>query len=670
MSEHTEAAAETTDYQALQQRIAELEQQVNQLKMYQQCFDTLPIPLQIYLPDGTMAAMNSASEQYWKARREQSVGKFNLLQVAELQAEGVPTLFQQAAEGTYVETSPIPLNASELHIEHTGIDTNWIITSYFPISNESEVPQYVGVMNRDITAVVERTQALEVAQAQLQESQNLFTGLIAYSPSSIFVKNTEGTVIVANQQIERLFEMEPGTMVGKTAYDLLPKAMADAVWQSELQVLETGEPLLVAETIQAPDGIHTLLTSKFPIYNTQDEVYAIGGIITDITEQRQAEEQLRMTQFAVDKAADSVFLIRADARFAYVNDMVCQALGYTREELLTMGVDDVDPMFPMEQWNTFWEDIKQHTSTRIETQHRRKDGTTFPVEVRLNFFTYRNQEYMYAFARDITESQQKEKELRRYAAIIEAGIDGVAIADPDKVPLMVNRAFRLMIGAALDAEPAQINMGDSRPAWAKRLVKEEAIPTALRDGIWSGETALLHLQTGEEIPVSQVLMAHKLDDGTIDFFSTIVRDLTPIKQAESERTALQQQVIDAQQHAIRELSTPLIPLSRSVVLMPLIGSIDSNRAQLVMETLLEGIASHQAETAIIDITGVSVVDTQVANALVQTAQAVQLLGAQVVLTGIGPTMAQTLVHLGADLSSITTRGSLQSAVVDALQRDR
>jgi anti-anti-sigma regulatory factor len=85
-----------------------------------------------------------------------------------------------------------------------------------------------------------------------------------------------------------------------------------------------------------------------------------------------------------------------------------------------------------------------------------------------------------------------------------------------------------------------------------------------------------------------------------------------------------------------------------------------------MESLLEGVAHHQAETAILDITGVSVVDTQVANALIQAAQAVKLLGAQVVLTGIGPAMAQTLVGLGADLSSIVTRGNLQSGIAYAI----
>jgi len=122
----------------------------------------------------------------------------------------------------------------------------------------------------------------------------------------------------------------------------------------------------------------------------------------------------------------------------------------------------------------------------------------------------------------------------------------------------------------------------------------------------------------------------------------------------------------AQEAALRELSTPLIPVSDDVVVMPLIGAIDSRRAQQVLETLLHGLANRRATTAILDITGVLVVDTQVANALLQAAQAVRLLGARVILTGVRPEVAQTLVGLGVDLRGIITRSTLQSGIADAL----
>jgi rsbT co-antagonist protein RsbR len=122
--------------------------------------------------------------------------------------------------------------------------------------------------------------------------------------------------------------------------------------------------------------------------------------------------------------------------------------------------------------------------------------------------------------------------------------------------------------------------------------------------------------------------------------------------------------------AIRELSTPLLPISKHVVVMPLVGTIDSQRAQQVMEALLEGISAYHATTVIVDITGVRVVDTQVAQALLQSAQAARLLGAKVFLTGIQPQIAQTLVQLGADLSGIVTHSTLQAGIAQVLLKHR
>jgi rsbT co-antagonist protein RsbR len=187
--------------------------------------------------------------------------------------------------------------------------------------------------------------------------------------------------------------------------------------------------------------------------------------------------------------------------------------------------------------------------------------------------------------------------------------------------------------------------------------------------------------TGElkDIWVDFVYQPIKNDQGEVERILSFAIDVTEKvlarQQVERLNTDLQQQIaertlqleqIELQQAAIRELSAPLLPLADRVLAMPLIGSIDSHRAQEIMETLLEGISAYQAEIAIIDITGVKVVDTQVAQALIRTAQAVKLLGARVVLTGIQPQIAQTLVHLGADLGNIITRSTLQSGIIYAL----
>jgi len=157
-------------------------------------------------------------------------------------------------------------------------------------------------------------------------------------------------------------------------------------------------------------------------------------------------------------------------------------------------------------------------------------------------------------------------------------------------------------------------------------------------------------------------------DGNLAYAMIAFTDITERKAAEAtlRQTISQEEIIRAQAATLRELSTPLIPINDQVMVMPLIGTVDSYRTQQVMDSLLQGIATNHAQIAIIDITGVPVVDSQVADALVRAARAVRLLGARVVLTGIRPEVAQTLVGLGIDLSGIVTRGSLQSGIAYAL----
>ncbi len=155
--------------------------------------------------------------------------------------------------------------------------------------------------------------------------------------------------------------------------------------------------------------------------------------------------------------------------------------------------------------------------------------------------------------------------------------------------------------------------------------------------------------------------------GTMIGIVTLAQDITEQRRAEDAHIQLQEQIITLQRAALAELSTPLIPINDQIVVMPLIGSIDAARAQDILNTLLHGVSTTRARVAILDITGIPLVDTQIANVLIQAAQAAQLLGAEVVLTGIRPEVAQTLVGLGVNLQKIITRGTLQSGIAYAMQ---
>ena len=129
-----------------------------------------------------------------------------------------------------------------------------------------------------------------------------------------------------------------------------------------------------------------------------------------------------------------------------------------------------------------------------------------------------------------------------------------------------------------------------------------------------------------------------------------------------------EQIIARQQEELIELSTPVVQLWEGVLALPLIGTLDSERTQVVMESLLEQLVATSSSIAVIDITGVPTVDTLVAQHLLKTVAAAQLMGADCIISGIRPQIAQTIVHLGIDLSSVATKASLADAFALALKR--
>jgi PAS domain S-box-containing protein len=136
-------------------------------------------------------------------------------------------------------------------------------------------------------------------------------------------------------------------------------------------------------------------------------------------------------------------------------------------------------------------------------------------------------------SRDVTVRRQSEEAQARFIRILEATPDYVGMATADGYPFYINAAGRRLIGVGQD-DPLDFHFSATHPDWANAIVLEEGFPTAIRDGSWRGENALLH-RDGHEIPVSQVLLAHRAPDGTVEYLSTIIRDLSDRKHAEIER---------------------------------------------------------------------------------------------------------------------------------------
>lgn len=139
------------------------------------------------------------------------------------------------------------------------------------------------------------------------------------------------------------------------------------------------------------------------------------SIVHDVTERKKAETGWRLSQFCIDHAAIGIFRIDEHGKIIEVNEQACASLGYSREELCALTVFDIDPTFVPEKWLDHRKQMRAKGSGTIETLHRRKDGSVFPVEVTVNYFDYEGQTFSFSFARDITERKQAEEQLRHQA---------------------------------------------------------------------------------------------------------------------------------------------------------------------------------------------------------------------------------------------------------------
>lgn len=228
-----------------------------------------------------------------------------------------------------------------------------------------------------------------------------------------------------------------------------------------------------------------------------------------------------------------------------------------------------------------------------------------------------------------------------------------------------SKRFLDLLTAATVLEPS---LNPHSPAFdgIKQLLAEVSSTRGLQ-GFSPSETATFILSFKQ--PLFAALRKESSGDELFNdvWSASVFLDHLGMYTVESFQTS-REQVIRRQQEDMMELSTPVVRLWEGVVAVPLIGTLDSNRTNMVMESLLTEIVNTGSEIAIIDITGVPTVDTLVAQHLLKTVAATRLMGAECIISGIRPQIAQTMVHLQIDLSAVTTKATLAEALVTALRR--
>lgn len=338
--------------------------------------------------------INPAFERMVGLRAEAALGKTVREVLPGIEQQWIETYGQVALGGEPVRV--------ERYIRQLG--------RYFEVAAFSPEKGRFAIIFNDIT---ERRQA----ESQRAGEHNLLRTLIDNVPDSIYVKDTARRYLINNKENLKILGLAEGSQArGKTVFDFFPEEHARlydsddrAVLESRVAVFDREEPYRDAQ-----GHLRCYSTTKVPLFDTNGGVIGLVGISRDITERKRAEEALRLSQFSLDHAADSIFWVGPDSRLLYVNDAACASLGYTRERLLSMTVGDFDED-AKEHWKEHWDNVKQAGAVTAESSHVTATGERIPIEVNANYLNFDGKEYYCAFVRDITARKRVAEALERQA---------------------------------------------------------------------------------------------------------------------------------------------------------------------------------------------------------------------------------------------------------------
>ncbi len=257
---------------------------------------------------------------------------------------------------------------------------------------------------RDVTL---RDRALEkLAQSELE----LHT-IIDSEPECVSLLSADGTVLKINRAGLTMMEADDADMViGKKVIGLIAPAYQAAFMEMNARVFAGEAGSLEFELIGFKGGHRWLDTHAVPLRDPHGGIIARLGVTRDISERKEATRHLHLLDFALDHVTEAAYLTDARGRFHYVNAEACRALGYSRDQLRTLSVPDIDHDTDSVTWAATWIHLQQRGAMTVESRHRTRDGRIFPVEVGITCFEYEGRPYALGLARDISERRAAETE--------------------------------------------------------------------------------------------------------------------------------------------------------------------------------------------------------------------------------------------------------------------
>ncbi|HEV2245616.1 MAG TPA: PAS domain S-box protein, partial [Terriglobia bacterium] len=250
----------------------------------------------------------------------------------------------------------------------------------------------------------------------------VFRSVLNSSSNIIFIKDAEGRYVYVNPEFQKLCNLTPEQVAGKTDFEIFPQKQAAAFRKNDLEVLRSGEPQTFEETALQEDGPHASVVNKFPLRDSKGKIYAICGIVADITEHNRAEAALgqsrAMFEQLFEAAPDALLTVDDKGRILRVNAQVEALFGYRREELIGQPVEILIPERFRARHPALRRKYQSDPRTRLldsglALYARRKDGSEFPVDISLSPLDGSLGDRTLGVVRDITLRRQTEEVLRQ-----------------------------------------------------------------------------------------------------------------------------------------------------------------------------------------------------------------------------------------------------------------
>lgn len=515
------------------------------------------------------------------------------------------------------------------------------------------------------------TVPVQASSAQIERERTLYTDIVHSMPTAVHVWQLEDRddprsfrLIAANRAAAQITGVPSEDILGTLMEQAFPALFETSVPEIYANVVRSQQMADLGEVTYGDERVHQR------VYMVQARPLGPDAVLVtfeNVTEQKRVTLQLGTYAEIVARMPIGMCVWQLkdihdphSLWLALANPNANQSARMPLDTMIGQRFVDIFPMLANTPLPETYVDIVRSGQPRNlgELRFPGEQGSdvvmaieAFPLDNNMLCITFEN-----VTSRVLTEEALRASEAAS-TSLFEQSPIGLILSKMDGSLVQVNSAYAKIIGRTVE-ETLQLSYWQITPQKYREYEQEQLKLLEATGQYGPIEKEYIHMQ-GHLVPVR--LSGRIVERNGERFLWSSVEDITDWRQAE--------QVISAQAATLQELSTPLLSISDSVVVMPLVGTIDSQRALNIIETLLTGVAGNRASTAIIDITGVVVVDTQVANALVRAAQAVKLLGAQAVLTGIRPEVAQTLIQLGVDLGGIVTRGTLQSGIAFAISNN-